>query len=293
MKQGTRIFIYTLVAAAIAVWGSMVIIYGGGKESEAPLEHTRLGMIYLSEQSYEQAVMEFSDAIRIDPLDADAYLGAAQAYIAIGDTERAAEILEKGIGATGDVRLKSILEELLGADEAAEAVTEASTVSGIIVEKNKMAEFYPHMVFDDNVYFTIDIIDSNEAHIEIFSEIINDNVMIEYTNQIVDNAALMVCILDLDDIDIGAWVWNTPVLESWTWYKAYPQVFVHGKTHNLDISTWYTGNEPYHIYGEADTDEHKLSLDVLLPADTDFSFYDHEQAVLSAGIAEMYKGDME
>ena len=46
-----------------------------------------LGVRYLSEGDYEQAIIAFTAAIKIDPKRAEAYLGRADAYIGSGETE--------------------------------------------------------------------------------------------------------------------------------------------------------------------------------------------------------------
>lgn len=50
-------------------------------------EQYDLGMKYLSEGNYEEAVIAFTAAIEIDPKRADAYIGRGDAYIGTGETE--------------------------------------------------------------------------------------------------------------------------------------------------------------------------------------------------------------
>ncbi len=71
--------------------------------------HLDLGARYLEEQNYEQAVVEFDQVIAIDPMSVDAYLGKAQAYEGMGDTEKAIETLAAGYEKTGDEQLKTQL----------------------------------------------------------------------------------------------------------------------------------------------------------------------------------------
>lgn len=58
----------------------------GAKESTWQ-EQYDLGVKYLSEGSYQEAVIAFTAAIEIDPKQASAYVGRADAYIAIGSEE--------------------------------------------------------------------------------------------------------------------------------------------------------------------------------------------------------------
>lgn len=86
------------------------------------LRQIDLGQRYLEEQNYEQAIVEFDKAIAIDPMNADAYLGKAQAYEGMGDFEQALETLWAGCEQTGDEQiweatgscLESYLERLIG-----------------------------------------------------------------------------------------------------------------------------------------------------------------------------------
>lgn len=65
-------------------------------------EQYDLGVRYLSENNYEEAVLTFTAAIEIDPRRAEAYAAAAEAYIAMGDIDSAIAILEQGYTATND-----------------------------------------------------------------------------------------------------------------------------------------------------------------------------------------------
>lgn len=90
-------------------------------------EQYDLGIRYLSEGNYEEAIIAFTAAIDIDPKRPEAYQKAAEAYEAIGDSEAAREILEKGYAATGDRSLlpreetpgeESLLQQDAGSEEA-------------------------------------------------------------------------------------------------------------------------------------------------------------------------------
>lgn len=50
-------------------------------------EQYDLGVRYLSEGNYEEAIIAFTAVIEIDPKNIDAYLGRANAYIGSGETE--------------------------------------------------------------------------------------------------------------------------------------------------------------------------------------------------------------
>ncbi len=63
-------------------------------------------------ESFDTAASYFKIAAEIDPSRPEAYIGAAQAYIALDDRDRAKEILENGYAQTLSEDIKIALEEL-------------------------------------------------------------------------------------------------------------------------------------------------------------------------------------
>ena len=85
----------------------------GKKDGETTWqEQYDLGVRYLSEGNYEEAVIAFTAAIEIDPKRPEAYLGLADAYTGAGDLDAARKALEDGLAATGDAELQARLDEL-------------------------------------------------------------------------------------------------------------------------------------------------------------------------------------
>ena len=58
-----------------------------GQKAPTWQEQYELGVRYLSEGNYEEAIIAFTAAIEIDPKQALAYVGRGDAYIASGETE--------------------------------------------------------------------------------------------------------------------------------------------------------------------------------------------------------------
>ena len=83
-----------------------------GQKAPTWQEQYDLGVKYLSEGNYQEAIIAFTAAIEIDPKRPESYLKAAESYVASGDNESAIAILEKGVEATGDVSLSDYLEKL-------------------------------------------------------------------------------------------------------------------------------------------------------------------------------------
>ena len=75
-------------------------------------EQYDLGVRYLSDGNYEEAIIAFTAAIKIDSKRPEAYLGLADAYTGAGDLDAARKALEDGLAATGDTDIQSRLDEL-------------------------------------------------------------------------------------------------------------------------------------------------------------------------------------
>ena len=78
---------------------------------EAPDWQTQydLGVRYLSEGNYEEAILAFEAAIEIDPRNADAYLKLAQACEQREDYAKTLQTLEAGLEQTDDQRLRAYI----------------------------------------------------------------------------------------------------------------------------------------------------------------------------------------
>ena len=71
-------------------------------------EQYDLGQQYLLEENYEQAIVAFTEAIEIEPMEIQAYTGLIQAYWKSGDPDNADSIIQSGIAIlTGEGSLPS------------------------------------------------------------------------------------------------------------------------------------------------------------------------------------------
>lgn len=105
-KKIISLFIMVFILAAVS----------GCKETaaDAPYqEQYDLGMRYLEEGKYEEAILAFNAALEIDTKQPMVYTGLAEAYIGLGKTEEAIAALERGLEETGDGAISEQLEELL------------------------------------------------------------------------------------------------------------------------------------------------------------------------------------
>ena len=82
-----------------------------------------LGKKYLLELKYEQALVQFLAVIEIEPMNPCGYTGAAEAYVRLGQTDKAIEVLELGLVALVNHRdLTTMITEIQSAftNEAAQ-----------------------------------------------------------------------------------------------------------------------------------------------------------------------------
>ena len=87
----------------VVLLGFAIFLTACGKTGAATWqEQYDLGVRYLSEGKYEEAILAFTAAIEIDPKQEDAYLALAELYVSQGDPQRALEILEQALSAVGE-----------------------------------------------------------------------------------------------------------------------------------------------------------------------------------------------
>ncbi len=99
----------------ITLWLALTLfLCACGEKTQAPTwqEQYDLGVRYLSEGNYEEAIIAFTAAIEIDPKQADIYSALADAYIALDDYEAAIETLRRGAEAAGASELQARAEEI-------------------------------------------------------------------------------------------------------------------------------------------------------------------------------------
>ena len=69
---------------AVCLCAVLLVACGGAANWK---EQYDLGMRYLSEENYQEAILAFTEAIGVDPNQAELYIRRAGAYIALGETE--------------------------------------------------------------------------------------------------------------------------------------------------------------------------------------------------------------
>lgn len=75
-----------LLSVVLSLFGVFYFVFADRAENSWQ-EQYDLGVRYLSEGNYEEAILKFSAAIEIDPKQIPAYIGRAEAYVSSGATE--------------------------------------------------------------------------------------------------------------------------------------------------------------------------------------------------------------
>lgn len=83
-----RKLLLQLVAAVLLAVMLLTACASGASKAADKIE---LGQKYLTELNYTEAVASFTEAIRLDPDNIQAYMGRAEAYLALGEYEKALE----------------------------------------------------------------------------------------------------------------------------------------------------------------------------------------------------------
>lgn len=89
-------------------------------------EQYDLGVRYLSEGNYQEAILTFTAAIEIDPKKAETYEKLADAYLALSETDSALQTLRDGLAATGDAQLQARIGELTAPEPTLEHTFETT-----------------------------------------------------------------------------------------------------------------------------------------------------------------------
>lgn len=132
MQKKSKIIIISIVSALILLLGVVTAIALTGKGSDTEkvaTEKLSLGQKFLLDLEYDKAVAEFQAVIDIEPKNVDAYIGLAEAYIGMGDEEKAIETLEKGLSETGDEKIQAKLNEMKKPEETTAEVTTVATTT--------------------------------------------------------------------------------------------------------------------------------------------------------------------
>ena len=121
MKQKSVIAVILCLTLLLSGCSGLLEKFGGDKWQE----QYDLGMRYLEEGDYEEAILAFNAAIEIDDSRPEAYMGRAEAYIAVNEPEKALKDYKKARRlAKNDDAFEDLVEDLEELIEHLEEVIE-------------------------------------------------------------------------------------------------------------------------------------------------------------------------
>jgi tetratricopeptide (TPR) repeat protein len=97
VKSGKKILVIGIVAAVLVIAGGFAYMNTGARLAS---KQVKQGETYLEGKQYNEAIVEFENAIKTGKKTAKAYTGLADAYIGLKDTQSAEESLKSGISAS-------------------------------------------------------------------------------------------------------------------------------------------------------------------------------------------------
>jgi len=103
---------YIVVFATIVFLTTLAMGCSGSAPSPSVSEPLDLGEKYLLELNYEQALVQFLKVISIEPMNSRGYTGAAEAYTALGQSDEAMTMLQRGYDFTGDVSILAVINNI-------------------------------------------------------------------------------------------------------------------------------------------------------------------------------------
>lgn len=108
-----------IISVIVIVVLLLSLLACGAKETATSWqEQYDLGVRYLSEGNYSEAIIAFTAAIEINPKEATAYLGLADAYEALGDIEQAKKVLTDALSVVEDALvIQERLDKLLSREK--------------------------------------------------------------------------------------------------------------------------------------------------------------------------------
>ena len=80
-----------LLQVVVAILSVMFLFTACASKATNAAEKIELGQKYLTESNYTEAVAAFTEVIKLDPSNIEAYMGRAEAYLALGEYEKALE----------------------------------------------------------------------------------------------------------------------------------------------------------------------------------------------------------
>ena len=175
-------------------------------EEENWQEQYDLGLRFLEEGNYEEAIIAFIAAIEIDPKQAEPHIGLAKAYIAKGEPEKALETLEQALLSVGEhAEISAMLAELEKPEEVQKQETaekeqseeEQGTYS--VRTENPDGTYHLHE-YTDGLLMRMELHDSDDSLLRYWTLEYDENGMqIKETEFNDDGSVEMYSVFEWDD----------------------------------------------------------------------------------------------
>ena len=115
VTKNNRFPVWIIIVAAlviIAATAGGIAIASANRPARKVARQLELARKYVAKLNYEQAIIAYKAAIEIDPKNADAYIELAQAYLKIGESESAKQVLEDALVKVPNEDIKKVETEL-------------------------------------------------------------------------------------------------------------------------------------------------------------------------------------
>lgn len=226
---------------------SFLLISCGPTKEAAWQEQYDLGVRYMSDGNYEEAILAFNAAIEIDPKQVDTYRSLAEIYMELGEYEKAVKILEQGADNTEDEGLENLLEQAkrMASIDFEHLVTDAfrATIADGYDASMEPSEWaVPRIMLDDSA-----VVELNQ---EIWEELY-ENVVQYALESSADGYSIgygMSYQWAVNGDILSVWVESHPVPWAWTDYYVYNVSLMTGeRLSDQDIYSYvgYTTNQYY------------------------------------------------
>ena len=179
MKNKLKFIIPIAIAVIAIIVAALCIDFKPAERVDIP-SLVSTAQKYLIENNYEQAIAEFNKIIEIDPMNVDAYIGIADAYIGMGDTEKAIEWLEKGYTLTSDERIKNMIDELNSENYIEETVDMTVTESGTEPLSEELVSTENRITYADGWYSIFKYENKNIVAMELYDRSGNKRLNANY-----------------------------------------------------------------------------------------------------------------
>ncbi len=107
-KRNIFIVIFSVFLAILGA--GIIMLFVTNSPSYKAAKGIELAERFISEQNYEQAIIEYEKVLEIEPKNVDAYLKLAELHEKNGDPNKALEVLQRGLENTSDDKIRQKLD---------------------------------------------------------------------------------------------------------------------------------------------------------------------------------------